>query len=286
MDAIKLYLKDIRDLPLLTPENEKALAQKVKKGNKKARQQMIKSNLRLVINIAKKYSYLGVPMLDLIEEGNLGLMKAVSKYDPDKGYRFSTYAAWWIKQYITRAVANQSKTVRVPVYVMEMLMRFQKVKKHLTQKHKKNPRVGEIAKKMKLPIARVKQLDHMASNITSLNAPIGESGDSEFMDLIEDESIVNAVDELSKFLRHERIVGLLEKMTPRERKILELRYGLDGDGMPHTLRETAKHFGITRERVRQIEVACIQKLRKMMEDQDEEAENLFRKSVKKKTKKR
>jgi len=271
MDAIKLYLKDIRDLPLLSAVEEKELAQKVKKGSKKARQQMIKSNLRLVINIAKKYSYLGVPMLDLIEEGNLGLMKAVSKYDPDKGYRFSTYAAWWIKQFITRAVANQGKTVRIPVYVMEMLMRFQKVRKHLSQKLKRTPRMNDIAKKMKMPVARVRQLNHMASNIASLNAPIGESGDSEFMDLIEDESIVSSVDELSKFLLHERISGLLDKMTERERKILTLRFGLAEDGVSHTLRDTAKHFGITRERVRQIEAACMQKLRKMMEDQEKEA---------------
>ena len=271
MDAIKLYLKDIRDLPLLSAQEEKELAGKVKKGSKKARQQMIKSNLRLVINIAKKYSYLGVPMLDLIEEGNLGLMKAVSKFDPDRGYRFSTYAAWWIKQFITRAVANQGKTVRIPVYVMEMLMRFQKVRKHLSQKLKRTPRMNDIAKKMKMPVARVRQLNHMASNIASLNAPIGESGDSEFMDLIEDESIVNSVDELSKFLLHERISGLLDKMTERERKILTLRFGLSDDGVSHTLRDTAKHFGITRERVRQIEAACMQKLRKMMEDQEEEA---------------
>ncbi|MEA3490026.1 MAG: sigma-70 family RNA polymerase sigma factor [Candidatus Omnitrophota bacterium] len=282
MDAIKLYLKDIRDLPLLTPEQEKELAQKVKKGNKKARQQMIKSNLRLVINIAKKYSYLGVPMLDLIEEGNLGLMKAVSKYDPDKGYRFSTYAAWWIKQYITRAVANQGKTVRIPVYVMEMLMRFQKVRKQLSQKLKKNPHMSDIAKKMKMPVARVRQLNHMASNIASLNAPIGESGDSEFMDLIEDESIVNSVDELAKFLLHERIEGLLEKMTERERKILTLRFGLEKDGVSHTLRDTAKHFGITRERVRQIEAACMQKLRKMMEEQEQEAQDRLNKRARKK----
>lgn len=285
MDAIKLYLKDIRDLPLLSPESEKELATKVKKGNKKARQEMIKSNLRLVINIAKKYSYLGVPMLDLIEEGNLGLMKAVSKYDPDKGYRFSTYAAWWIKQYITRAVANQGKTVRIPVYVMEMLMRFQKVKKHLQQKMKKNPQLSDIAKKMKMPVTRIRQLNHMASNIASLNAPIGESGDSEFMDLIEDESIVSSVDELSKFLLHERIEGLLAKMTDREKRILELRFGLGEDGVPHTLRDTAKHFGITRERVRQIEAACMQKLRKMMEEQEEEAQRRLTKKSKKKKKK-
>jgi len=281
MEAIKLYLKDIRSLPLLTPEQEKDLARRVKKGDKKARQQMIKSNLRLVINIAKKYSYLGVPMLDLIEEGNLGLMKAVSKYDPEKGYRFSTYAAWWIKQYITRAVANQGKTVRIPVYVMEMLMRFQKIKKQLSQTQKKNPQLTDIARKMKLPMSRVKQLNRMASNITSLNAPIGESGGSEFMDLIEDESIMNAVDELSKFLLHERIKGLLEKMTPREKKILTLRFGFE-DGSTHTLRDTAKHFGITRERVRQIEAACMDKLRKMMEDQEKEAETRLLKSKSKK----
>ena len=286
MDAIKLYLKDIRDLPLLTAEAEKELAQKVKKGNKKARQVMIKSNLRLVINIAKKYSYLGVPMLDLIEEGNLGLMKAVTKYDPNKGFRFSTYAAWWIKQFITRAVANQGKTVRIPVYVMEMLMRFQKVKKYLSQKLKRNPQIRDIAKKMKMPIARVRQLNHMASNIASLNAPIGESGDSEFMDLIEDESIVNSVDELSKYLLHERIEGLLDKMTERERKILTLRFGLTEDGVTHTLRDTAKHFGITRERVRQIEAACMQKLRKMMEDQEKEAQDKMNKKTKKKKKKK
>ena len=286
MDAIKLYLKDIRDLPLLTAEEEKELAGKVKAGNKKARQQMIKSNLRLVINIAKKYSYLGVPMLDLIEEGNLGLMKAVTKYDPDKGYRFSTYAAWWIKQFITRAVANQGKTVRIPVYVMEMLMRFQKVKKHLLQKQKRTPQLNDIAKKMKMPVSRIRQLNHMASNISSLNAPVGESGDSEFMDLIEDESIVTSVDELSKFLLHERIEGLLEKMSPREKKILELRFGLEKDGVAHTLRDTAKHFGITRERVRQIEAACMLKLRKMMEEQEKEAEARLTKKTKKRKKKR
>ncbi|MDD5634811.1 MAG: RNA polymerase sigma factor RpoD/SigA, partial [Candidatus Omnitrophica bacterium] len=276
--------KDIRDLPLLSPVEEKELACKVKRGDKKARQKMIKSNLRLVINIAKKYSYLGVPMLDLIEEGNLGLMKAVTKYDPYKGYRFSTYAAWWIKQFITRAVANQGKTVRIPVYVMEMLMRFQKVKKHLQQKQKKNPQLNDIAKRMKLPVSRIRQLNHMASNIASLNAPIGESGDSEFMDLIEDESIVNSVDELSKFLLHERIEGLLEKMTERERKILRLRFGLCGDETGHTLRDTAKHFGITRERVRQIEAACMQKLRKMMEDQEKEAFEKMAKQSKKRKK--
>ncbi len=286
MDAIKLYLKDIRTLPLLSAENERKVAKKVKRGDKNARHEMIRSNLRLVINIAKKYSYLGVPMLDLIEEGNLGLMKAVNKFDPDRGYRFSTYAAWWIKQYITRAVANQGKTVRIPVYVMEMLMRFQKIKKQLSQSLKKSPQINEIASKMKLPIVRVKQLSRMASNVASLNAPIGEAGGSEFMDLIEDDSVGNAADELSKFLLKERVEGLLENMTPREKKILTLRFGLE-EGSSHTLRDTAKYFGITRERVRQIEAACMIKLRKMMEDQEKTAEQKMKNSKvpKEKTKK-
>lgn len=281
MDAIKLYLKDIRKLPLLSAEEEKKLAIKVTKGDKKAREKMIKSNLRLVINIAKKYSYLGVPMMDLIEEGNLGLMKAVNKFDPYKGFRFSTYAAWWIKQFITRAVANQGKTVRIPVYIMEMLMRYQKIKKQMIQKQGKTPRMGDIAKKMDLPVSRVRQISRMASNITSLNTPIGESGDSEFMDLIEDENIANSVDELSKFLLHERIEGLLEKMTEREEKILRLRFGLNEKEQSHTLKDTAKHFGITRERVRQIEADCMEKLRIMMEQQEEKAAAKFKRQDKK-----
>ena len=172
--------------------------------------------------------------------------------------------------------------MRIPVYVMEMLMRFRKVKKHLFQKMKKDPQLSDIAEVMNMPVARIRQLNHMASNIASLNAPIGEAGDSEFMDLIEDENIVNSVDELSKFLLHERIEGLLEKMTERERKILTLRFGLGEDGISHTLRDTAKHFGITRERVRQIEAACMQKLRKMMEEQEKESEELFAKRTKRK----
>ncbi len=270
MDSIRLYLKDIKKLPLLTAEEEIDLAERIKKGDKHARAKMIQSNLRLVINIAKKYSHFGVSMLDLIEEGNLGLMKAVEKFNPKKGYRFSTYATCWIRQYISRAIANQGKTVRMPVYIIELLMRFKKVTEHLTNYFKRKPKLDEIAKKMRLPIKRVKQLNKMVSGISSLNAPVGEEGSTEFMDLIEDVNIVSAVDELSNFLTQERIKGLLEKMTKREQKILSLRFGLK-DGVPHTLRDTAKYFGITRERVRQIESATMKKMREYMVQQEKEA---------------
>ena len=269
MDAIRLYLKDIKKLPLLTPEEEISLATRIKKGDKAARAKMIQSNLRLVINIAKKYSHLGVSMLDLIEEGNLGLMKAVEKFNPKKGYRFSTYAAWWIRQYISRAIANQGKTVRMPVYIIELMMRFKKVTEQLSSSFKRKPRLSEVAKRMRLPMKRVRQLNKMATGISSLNAPIGEEGSTEFLDLIEDESLISAVDGLSNFLMQERIRDLLEKMSKREKKILSLRFGLK-DGVPHTLRDTAKHFNITRERVRQIESAAMKKMRELMLKQEKD----------------
>lgn len=269
MDPIRSYLKDIKNLPLLTAEEEVDLAKKIKRGDKLARAKMIQSNLRLVINIAKRYSGLGVSILDLIEEGNMGLMKAVEKFNHKRGYRFSTYAAWWIRQYISRSIANQGKTVRIPVYITEMMSRFKKTTEHLTSALKRKPRLSEISKKMRLPMKRVKLLHKMMTGISSLNAPIGEEGTTEFMNLIEDESIISAVDGLSNFLMQERIRELLEKMSKRERKILSLRFGLK-DGSPRTLRDTAKSFGITRERVRQIESAAMKKIREMMIQQEKE----------------
>jgi len=274
MEAIRLYLKEIKNTPLLTAEEEIDLAKRIKKGDKKSRQKMIRANLRLVINIAKRYSYLGVPIMDLIEEGNLGLMKAVEKFNPRKGYRFSTYAAWWIKQHITRAIANQGKTIRVPIYMLELLMKYKKVNDGFTDKLNRKPRITEIAKKMHLSIKKVRELSQIVAKISSLNAPVGEEGSVEFMELIEDEKTGTAWDELKGYLRQERIRDLLERMTPREKRILTLRFGLK-DAIPRTLNETAKYFKITRERVRQIEVVAMKKLRDIIMFQEARAEEKF-----------
>jgi len=260
MDSIKLYLRAIKDIALLTPEEEISLARKIKKGNSRARKKMIQSNLRLVINIAKRYAKLGVPMMDLIEEGNLGLIKAVKKYNPNKGYRFSTYAAWWIKQYITRAIANQGKTIRIPVYMTEIINRWKRITEQLTQKYGRRPKTKEVAKKMKLAMRKVREISEIATKISSLDAPIGDDGTGQFMDLIEDESSISPMDNVTETLRRERIDGLLKRMNEREKRILDLRFGLT-NGVTHTLGETAKVFGITRERVRQIESAALEKLR-------------------------
>jgi len=263
MDPIRIYLKEIKNIPLLTPEEEIRLARLIKKGDDNARKKMIQSNLRLVINIAKRYTHLGVPILDLIEEGNMGLMKAVEKFDPKKGFRFSTYGAWWVKQYITRAIANQGKTIRVPVYMVETLNRLKKVQEELTQKFGRKPHNNEVAKAMHLPIKKVKEISQFVSRTTSLDAPIGEDDSGQFMDLIEDEASLSPVDEFGKVIRQERVKDLLEKMNKREQEILTLRFGLR-DGITHTLSDTAKRFGITRERVRQIENSAMKKLKSLL----------------------
>ena len=260
MDAIKLYLKAIKETPLLTAEEEISLSKKIRMGNVHARKRMIQANLRLVVNIAKRYSKLGVPMMDLIEEGNLGLMKAVKKYNPHKGYRFSTYAAWWIKQYITRAIANQGKTIRIPVYMTEVINRWKRVTEQLTQRYGRKPKTKEIAKLMKLPMRKIREISEAATKISSLDAPIGDESTGQFIDLIEDNSSMSPTDNVTDTLRRERVTQLLDQMNEREKKILDLRFGLT-EGSTHTLGETAKVFGITRERVRQIESAALEKLR-------------------------
>ena len=267
MDPLKLYIKDIRHIPLLSAEDELKTAKGVKKGDPEARLKMVRSNLRLVINIAKQYSTYGVPLLDLIEEGNLGLMKAVSKFDPKLGYRFSTYATWWIKQHVTRALADQGKTVRIPVYMVETLSRFKKVNERLLHKYKRKPKVAELSRAMKLSVAKIKDLQGFdQQTTTSLDQPVGEEGDASVIDLIEDTSSGSSQDHMDGMLRGERVETLLQKMNPREREILELRFGLK-DGEIHTLNEAAKRFNITRERVRQIEMGALKKLRILAENQ-------------------
>ena len=264
-DPIRSYLKDIKSIQLLTAKQEIELAKKIQKGDSKAKRDMTLANLRLVINIAKRYSHLGVPLLDLVEEGNLGLMKAVVKYNPKKGYRFSTYGAWWIRQYITRAIANQGKTVRIPVYMTELLSKFKRVMEGLAQQLGRKPSVTEMAKKMRLPVERVERLQELANapQATSLETPVGDEGETEMIDLLQDESGTTADEDVTRFLQHERIDVLLARLNDREKRIIQLRYGLE-DGISRTLGETAKHFNITRERVRQIEAVAIRKLRVMI----------------------
>jgi RNA polymerase primary sigma factor len=270
LEALKLYIKDIRHIPLLSAEEEKKIAFRVKKGDPQARRTMVRSNLRLVINIAKQYSNYGVPLLDLIEEGNLGLMKAVTKFDPKLGYRFSTYATWWIKQHVTRALADQGKTVRIPVYMVETLARFRKVKERLLHKFKRPPKVAELARSMKMTTGKIKDLLQYDQGTTSLDQPVGEEGEASVIDLIEDPNTSASHGQIDEMLRGEHIANLLSKMNSREKEILELRFGLK-DGEIHTLNEAAKIFNITRERVRQIEMAALKKLRILVTAESKDA---------------
>ena len=271
MDPIKAYLKDVRHIPLLTAEEEIELSRRVHKGDREARNKMIRSNLRLVISIAKRYTGLGVPLSDLIEEGNIGLMKSVEKFDPEKGFRFSTYAAWWIKQGISRAVIDQGKLIRVPVYMNEEILKYKKVVEELTHKLKRKPRIGEIAKKLQTTVDKVRELDNAIARMSSLDAPIGEDGDGQVMDIIEDESLASPDEHLEIFFNKERAHSFLDMLNERERKILNLRFGLI-DGKTHTLAEIAKQMGVSRERVRQIEAATIRKIRGIVEQRKSKRE--------------
>lgn len=270
-DPIKAYLKDIRPIPLLTAKQEVELSRKVQKGDKDARETMIKSNLRLVISVAKRYTNLGVPLSDLIEEGNIGLMKSVEKFDPERGFRFSTYAAWWIKQGISRAIIDQGKMIRVPVYMNEEIMKYKKAREKLTHKLKRKPTHGEIAKKLKVPVDKVRNLENSITKMSSLDAPIGEDGDGQVKDMIEDHSIASPDSQLEKFINKERATEFLEMLNERERRILDMRYGLT-DGNTHTLAEIAEELGVSRERIRQLEVATIKKIRQIIENKEKPQE--------------
>ncbi len=270
MEALKTYLKEIRVIPLLTAKQEIDLSKKAQKGDEHARKSMIRGNLRLVINIAKRYMHLGIPLLDLVEEGNLGLMKAVDKFDPKKGYRFSTYAAWWIKQGITRSISEQGKMIRVPVYMNELISKWKKKKESLTQKLHRVPADRDIAKLMRLPKDKVEQINlWMSTTTSSLDAPIGDDDEGQVVDLIEDETAQSPDEGIEHMMDKERVDNLMGIMSVREREILDMRFGL-ADSKPQTLAEIALKVNVSRERVRQIEEAALRKLRKFVEQQEKE----------------
>lgn len=272
---MKIYLKQIEHIPLLTAEEEIDLAEKVQsrnRGTAEARHRMIRSNLRLVISIAKRYTNMGLTFSDLVEEGNIGLMRGVEKFNPKRGYRFSTYASWWIKQAIMRALSNQGKTIRIPVYVYDMISRWRKVRDGLMQKLNRIPTRKEIAKIMEVPVEKIKEIENIAGRPGSLNAPVSLDSTVELIDLIEDDAAHSPEKEIGEVLRSERIHEVLEKLDERERKILILRFGLEGQES-HTLEEVAKKFGITRERIRQIEVTALKKIRSRFQEQKEKLED-------------
>ena len=259
-DPVKMYLKDIGRVTLLSSEEEIELAKRMEEGDTKAKKRLSEANLRLVVSIAKRYVGRGMQFLDLIQEGNLGLMKAVEKFDYRKGYKFSTYATWWIRQAITRAIADQARTIRIPVHMVETINRQVRVSRMLLQKLGREPSTAEIAEEMQIPEYRVIEIQKIAQDPVSLETPIGEEEDSHIGDFLEDESAVAPSDTVAFTMLKEQLISVLDTLTPREEKVLRLRYGID-DGRPRTLEEVGKEFNVTRERIRQIEAKALRKLR-------------------------
>jgi len=259
-DPVRMYLKEIGRVPLLTAQQEVELAKRMERGDEEAKRKLIEANLRLVVAIAKKYVGRGMLFLDLIQEGNLGLIRAVEKFDWRKGYKFSTYATWWIRQAITRALADQARTIRIPVHMVETINKLVRVSRQLLQQKGREPTPEEIAEEMGLTPERVREIMKIAQEPISLETPIGEEEDSHLGDFIEDESVSSPAEAASYTLLKEQLDSVLDTLTPRERKVLKLRFGLD-DGRPRTLEEVGKEFGVTRERIRQIEAKALRKLR-------------------------
>ncbi len=259
-DPVKMYLKDIGKVPLLQPDEETELARRMMEGDENAKRLLSEANLRLVVSIAKRYMGRGMQFLDLIQEGNLGLMKAVEKFDYQKGFKFSTYATWWIRQAITRAIADQARTIRIPVHMVETINKLIRVSRRLLQELGREPSPEEIAKEMDIPEERVREIQKIAQDPVSLETPIGEEEDSHLSDFIEDEGSAAPTDAVSYTMLKEQMLSVLDTLTPREEKVLRLRYGLD-DGRPRTLEEVGKEFNVTRERIRQIEAKALRKLR-------------------------
>ena len=261
-DSVRLYLREIGKIPLLNAEEELALAQRVVAGDKEAKDQMAEANLRLVVSIAKRYVGRGLDLLDLIEEGNTGLLRAVEKFDPDKGFKFSTYATWWIRQAITRAIADQARTIRIPVHMVETINKLLRTQRRLTQEMNREPTNAEIAKEMEIDEAKVEHIMKIKQDISSLDASIrDDEEESVLADFIEDEDTMTPEESATGQLLKEQVKDMLGALTEREQKILKLRFGLE-DGKQHTLEEVGQEFSVTRERIRQIEAKALAKLRK------------------------
>ncbi len=260
-DPVKMYLKDIGKVPLLSCDEEIELAKRMLNGDEYAKAKLSEANLRLVVSIAKRYAgRTSMQFLDLIQEGNIGLLKAVEKFDHTKGFRFSTYATWWIRQSITRAMADQARTIRIPVHMVETIHKLTRVKRQLIQDLGRDPTSAEIAKAMDIPEEKVAEIQKISQEPISLDNPVGEEDDSKMADFIEDESVKSPVEMATQNLLREQLLGVIETLTPREQKVIRLRYGLD-DSHPRTLEEVGKEFNVTRERIRQIEAKALRKLR-------------------------
>ncbi len=259
-DPVKAYLKEIGQVPLLSTEEEQTLARAARAGDADARRRLSEANLRLVVSVAKRYAGRGLPFLDLIQEGNLGLMKAAEKFEPDRGFKFSTYATWWIRQSITRAIADQGRTIRIPVHLVEHINRVRKTAGELLRKNGREPTAEEIAVRLEMEPDRVRELLQLAQEPVSLETPVGEEEDVHLEDFIQDEEAGIPVDEAGRQLLRRELMSVLKSLTPREERVIMLRFGLD-DGRPRTLEELGKEFNVTRERIRQIEAKALRKLR-------------------------
>lgn len=264
-DSVRLYLREIGKIPLLTADEELELAHKVVAGDKKAKDKMAEANMRLVVSIAKRYSGRGLDFLDLIQEGNTGLLRAVEKFDPDKGFKFSTYATWWIRQAITRAIADQARTIRIPVHMVETINKLLRTQRRMTQDLNREPSIEELAKELEMEPEKVEYVIKIKQDIHSLDAGVGRDGDDDsesvLGDFIEDEDAASPEESAAGQLLKEQVADILSALTEREQKIVKMRFGLD-DGKNHTLEEVGQEFSVTRERIRQIEAKALAKLRK------------------------
>lgn len=259
-DPVKMYLKDIGKVPLLSPEEEIELAKRMAEGDEEAKHRLSEANLRLVVSIAKRYVGRGLLFLDLIQEGNFGLMKAVEKFDYTKGFKFSTYSTWWIKQSITRAIADQARTIRIPVHMVETINKLTRVTRQLTQKLGREPSVEEIAKEMNITEEKVREIMKISQDTVSLDTPVGEEEDSNLGTFIQDENAISPQESAAQVMLKEQLLEVLNTLTPREQKVIMLRYGIE-DGHSRTLEDVGKEFNVTRERIRQIEAKALKKLR-------------------------